>query len=63
MPNKKSKMKKFIITFTDTIEAETKEQALETMLNWMDVDMDNKIELFDFEEVDGEVAQRQRQWT
>ncbi len=45
-------MKKFIITFTDTIEAETKEQALETMLNWMDVEMDNKIELFDFEQVD-----------
>ena len=45
-------MKKFIITFTDTIEAGTKEQALETMLNWMDVEMDNKIELFDFEQVD-----------
>ena len=45
-------MKKFIITFTDTIEAETEEQALETMLNWMDVEMDNKIELFDFEQVD-----------
>ena len=45
-------MKKFIITFTDTIEAETKEQALETMLNWMDVEMDNKIELFDFDQVD-----------
>tara|TARA_Y100000114_G_C11755056_1_gene326407 strand:- start:1222 stop:1392 length:171 start_codon:yes stop_codon:yes gene_type:complete len=56
-------MKKFIITFTDTIEAETKEQALEVMLNCMDYEKDNQIELFDFEQVDGGVAQRQRQAT
>tara|TARA_R100001244_G_C5161893_1_gene131089 strand:- start:1176 stop:1313 length:138 start_codon:yes stop_codon:yes gene_type:complete len=44
-------MKQFIITFTDTIEAETEQEALEFMLNWIDYEKDNKIKLFDFEQV------------
>ena len=44
-------MKKFIITFTDTIEAETEQDAFEFMLNWMDYEKNDQIKLFDFEQI------------
>ena len=38
-------MKQFIITFTDTIEAETEQEALEFMLNWIDYEKDNSSQM------------------